>query len=76
YCRADGFVTPAVMLDHSLALSLGGTNDESNLIASCAKCNSDKAKAEIAFIRRGHDPRDVYLDAGLRVWFDKVKRPT
>lgn len=41
YCGGE-----ATQVDHIIAVSKGGSNDESNLISACARCNrlkSDKA---------------------------------
>lgn len=35
-------------VDHVVAIKDGGTNDEQNLVAACAKCNHDRAKVESA----------------------------
>lgn len=37
-------------LDHYVALSLGGTNDESNLVTACRSCNSRKGKVGAGYI--------------------------
>lgn len=44
-CRYCGGVAPDVTLtvDHVLAAALGGTDDPSNLVASCKDCNAGKA---------------------------------
>lgn len=44
-CRYCGEVAPDVELtvDHVLAAALGGTDDPSNLVASCKDCNAGKA---------------------------------
>ena len=37
-------------LDHYVALSLGGTHDESNLVTACRSCNSRKGKVGAAYV--------------------------
>lgn len=39
-------------LDHYVALSLGGTNDEANLVTACRSCNSRKGKVGAGYIIR------------------------
>ena len=47
--RRDGFAcyychgTKPLTVDHVIPLALGGTDDPSNLVASCAECNSGKS---------------------------------
>ncbi|WP_405560641.1 HNH endonuclease [Streptomyces sp. NBC_01180] len=43
YCDA-----PASELDHVLALSRGGADEESNLVPACRQCNADKAAQTLA----------------------------
>lgn len=75
YCRArDGRIVSATVLDHVLALSLGGTDDPANLCPACQSCNSAKAVDEQRFINRGYDPRDVHLDPTLADWFRLARR--
>ena len=45
YCNAY-LKEKALTIDHKLALSLGGTNDLSNLVLSCVDCNNEKSKIE------------------------------
>jgi len=61
-------VTPATVLDHIVALSLGGTNDLTNLAPACHGCNAEKAKAEQRFLARCLDPRDIMADVELGRW--------
>src|SRR2546422_5771096 len=37
-------------LDHYVALSLGGTHDESNLVTACRSCNGRKGKVGAGYI--------------------------
>lgn len=71
YCRHEGLITAATIVDHILALSLGGSNDRPNLAPACQPCNSAKAKAEQAFLAKGYDLADVRADPALRHWFDR-----
>jgi hypothetical protein len=68
YCKHAGLIVPATLCDHIICLALNGSNDRSNLTSSCARCNSEKAKAEAAFIRRGYDMRDIMNDPDLSSW--------
>ena len=44
YCGRDlrGAVPSDVTLDHLLPRSVGGTNDASNLVTACRRCNSSR----------------------------------
>jgi len=62
--KRDGFVClycgrtpPAVTLhvDHLVAKSKGGTNDDTNLVTSCADCNLGKSNIPIAPVVPSHD---------------------
>src|SRR3989442_13964703 len=48
-------------LDHYVALSLGGTHDESNLVTACRSCNSRKGKVGAGYVIRR-------LTAGRRIF--------
>lgn len=69
YCFNRGHVTQADVLDHIIALSLGGTNDRSNLAPACTTCNAAKGKHETRYLRRGYDLASVRHDPDLAVWF-------
>lgn len=69
YCLAQGWVIAATVLDHVLALSLGGTNDSANLAPACERCNSTKGKLEQRYLDRGYDPAFVRFDPELSEWF-------
>ncbi len=51
-CRKQGRVTPAIEIDHVVALTNGGTNDESNLQNLCAECHELKTLDDL-----GQKPR-------------------
>lgn len=70
YCRADGLVTPAAILDHVISLSLGGTNDPANLAPACRQCNDAKALDERRCVARGYTEREARLDPAMREWFE------
>lgn len=66
YCKqpANGLPDP----EHVLALSRGGRNDISNLVAACRACNADKIDLtleewKLSRQRRGLPPVDTTLDA-------------
>src|SRR3989475_13057566 len=46
FCESQEDLT----LDHYVALSLGGTHDESNLVTACRSCNSRKGKVGAAYV--------------------------
>ncbi|WP_097063743.1 HNH endonuclease [Sphingomonas guangdongensis] len=74
YCRAEGRITPATVLDHVLALSLGGTNEPANLAPACRDCNARKGVDEQRYLQRGYDLAVVGQDAALREWMRKARR--
>lgn len=74
YCCSQGMVVAATVLDHIVALALGGSNDPGNLAPACQRCNSEKAKAEQAFLAKGFDLADVRADHQLRDWFARAER--
>ncbi|MDG2532058.1 HNH endonuclease signature motif containing protein [Sphingomonas sp. HITSZ_GF] len=75
YCLArSGKVVPAVLVDHVVALSLGGTNDRDNLAPACHDCNAAKAVAEQRYIQRGYDLAFVHLDPELGEWIRLAAR--
>lgn len=39
-------------IDHIVPVSKGGTNDPSNLVASCRQCNTEKADMSLAEYRK------------------------
>ncbi|MEG3092924.1 HNH endonuclease [Sphingomonas sp. PB1R3] len=73
YCRADHRLTPATILDHIIALSLGGTNDISNLAPACRTCNNAKAIIEARYAKRGYDIASVSLDPELGEWLRRAQ---
>ncbi|WP_405053174.1 HNH endonuclease [Sphingomonas sp. SORGH_AS_0870] len=68
YCRALGHVTPATIIDHVVALSLGGSNGIANLAPACRACNDAKAIIEMRYAKRGHDITSISLDPELGEW--------
>lgn len=71
YCRSERRISPATLIDHIVALSLGGSNDRTNLAPACADCNAAKAIVEQRFIARGYEVRDVMLEPELAVWIKR-----
>ena len=69
YCFHQGAITAATVLDHILALSLGGSNEDDNLAPACRKCNDEKGRDERRYLERGQDVRDVRLDPAMSKWF-------
>ncbi len=68
YCRARGYVTAATIVDHIIALSLGGSNDPANLAPACRACNDAKAAIEARCVSRGYDLASVRHDPELAEW--------
>ena len=59
-CQAAGVVTAATEIDHVVALTNGGTNDESNLQCLCSDCHESKTLADLGQKQR--------MDIGLDGW--------
>lgn len=74
YCRHDGRITPARVVDHVVALALGGNNDGANLAPACARCNDAKGRVEARFVRGGYDIRDIMADIELADWIMRGRR--
>ncbi len=68
-------MTPATVLDHIVALSLGGTHDPANLAPACQECNAEKAKAEQRFLARGFGTGDIMSDPELGEWIRRSQLP-
>ena len=68
YCRARGHVTAATILDHVLALCLGGSNEPANLAPSCQPCNAAKGRIEQRLATLGYVAQDARLDPELWEW--------
>lgn len=73
-CRYCGSQAPQVPLrvDHILAISRGGTDNDSNLVTACQDCNS--GKGELLLPLKGyffHSNAEV-LRESLRIWEDVV----
>jgi len=48
YCNGQMLYDESWHIDHIKPVSKGGTNDETNLVLSCARCNLEKANKEVA----------------------------
>lgn len=68
YHKAQGQIAVATILDHIVALALGGANDPDNLAPAILDCNTEKARAEQSYLRAGHDVRFVASDPELSRW--------
>lgn len=65
YCRSMRLVRGATVVDHIIALGIGGTNDPANLASACTDCNDAKSTAEKRFLAKGYDVVDVMRDPVL-----------
>ena len=74
YCMERGHVTPADVVDHILALSLGGSNDRPNLTPACKTCNDAKGVDETRYLKRGYALASVQFDPALAEWFRLARR--
>jgi hypothetical protein len=67
YCGATVEDGAKLTLDHLVAYSNGGSNAPSNLVTSCARCNSSRgnrpvgafSRAVAAYLNHGADPRAI-----------------
>lgn len=73
YCRSTGLIRGATVLDHVVALALGGTDDPANLAPACTDCNDAKSTAEKRFLARGYDLADVTRDPDLGDWITRAR---
>ncbi len=62
-CTASGRVTPATELDHIVALTNDGTNEDANLQGLCAACHADKTRRDL-----GQAERTRFDVAGRVLW--------
>jgi len=62
-CQYCGGTPPKVLLhlDHIVAVANGGTNEESNLITSCADCNLGKSSVPLSSIPQSVEDRAITL---------------
>ena len=58
HCLVKGRPTQAREIDHIIPVSMGGTNDLSNLQALCLDCHSRKTASESRARRRTQMPQD------------------
>lgn len=47
-CETKGRVRPSTIVDHLVPLSLGGSDEPSNLAGTCNDCHQDKTQREAA----------------------------
>ena len=59
-CKRHGRIKPGTEVDHIVALTNGGTNDDDNLELLCAGCHETKTNADL-----GYKPR---VTTGLDGW--------
>jgi hypothetical protein len=62
---ARGHISAATVLDHAIALSLSGDDQESNLVPACKPCNDAKAAVEMRCQSYG---ADAVNDPELAEW--------
>lgn len=70
-------VSPSKIVDHIIALALGGTSQEGNLIGACRDCNSAKGKLEQAWQAAGWPVSSLTHAApieGSLAWYIKRAR--
>jgi 5-methylcytosine-specific restriction protein A len=59
------------VIDHIVALALGGNNDAANLAPACVECNAAKGQVEQRFVARGYDMVDIMRDPDLAGWIKR-----
>lgn len=64
-------VAAATVLDHIVALALGGSNEPGNLAPACRSCNDAKATAEKRFLAKAYDLLDLMRDPDLAEWINR-----
>lgn len=67
-------VRGATVVDHIIALGIGGTNDPANLASAGTDCNDAKSTAEKRFLAKGYDVVDVMRDPEFADWITRGKR--
>lgn len=50
-CSAQGFITPAVEVDHVQALHNGGKDEDGNRQALCKPCHLEKTKEDMGWTK-------------------------
>lgn len=78
YCK-NVFMIEKLTVEHVIPLSMGGTNEDSNISLACAPCNHEKGK-QSWFIKRAQD-RERYEPVKeyyrqLKVFNDSYKQHT
>lgn len=68
YCFNRGKITAATVLDHVLALALGGSNHPGNLAPACQPCNAAKGRIEQRLATQGYTGPDAALDPEMGEW--------
>lgn len=66
-CKDKGKITPATQLDHIVALTNGGTNDDDNLQGLCEACHTEKTYNDVGYSHR--------QEIGEDGWPKEVKTP-
>ncbi len=56
YCGAPTNPFRNFEVDHFIPLAKGGTDDDSNLVPACSRCNGRKGDRDAESIRRGQHP--------------------
>ncbi len=74
YCRSTGLIRGAAVIDHIVALSLGGTDDPANLAPSCSDCNDAKSTAEKRFLVKGYDVADLMREPAMADWITRAAK--
>jgi hypothetical protein len=73
----NGHITVSDTVDHIIALALGGTNKDDNLVGCCREHNSEKAKLESQWVAAGWPTSSLEHAApveGTLAWFVHVAR--
>lgn len=74
YCRSTGLIRGATVLDHIVALALGGSDDAANLAPACTDCNDAKSTDEKRFLARSYDLADLMRDPAMADWITRARK--
>jgi len=60
------------VVDHIVALALGGSNDPSNLAPACTDCNDAKSTDEKRFLAKRYNLADLMCNPAMADWIDRA----
>ena len=60
HCAARGYITASTVVDHIVALSRGGTDDDRNVQCLCLECHEQKTRQDLGQVARPRIGADGY----------------